>query len=61
MKKETWTVKEIIKLKREHEEMKSVLRVIYTWATFHNGIELIPRHVEHICKKVLKMKGKKDE
>ena len=39
----------------------STLKVISTWATFDNGSELIPEHVEKLCKKTLKeIYGAKD-
>lgn len=47
-------MKRIAQLERENAALKSALKVISTWATFNGGSELVPKHVENLCKKVLK-------
>jgi len=32
---------------------KTSLQIIHTWATFQNGRELVPKHVEHLTTKTL--------
>lgn len=32
---------------------RGALRIISTWATFQNGIELVPEHVARLCSKTL--------
>ena len=44
----------IVKLEKRISELESALKVISTWATFQNGSELNPMHVEKLCQKVLK-------
>ena len=42
------------RLLKEIKELKTALRVIYTWATFGCGIALDPEHVAKLCAGVLK-------
>jgi len=39
---------------RHLENARSALRVISTWATFRNGIELTPESVAKLCARTLK-------
>jgi len=39
---------------KDFEQCICALKVIQTWATFRNGQELVPEHVEKLCKKSLK-------
>jgi hypothetical protein len=42
-------------LEREREKLKSALKVIHTWATFRDGIELVPEHVANLTSKALNL------
>lgn len=44
---------ELVQLKAELKSAQSALRVIYTWATFHEGAELNPEDTEKLCRKTL--------
>lgn len=39
----------------ELEALRSALKVIYTWADFNGGSELVPRHVKRLAGKALKI------
>lgn len=42
-------------LQEENEKLKGTLKVIHTWATFRDGIELVPDHVAKLTAKALNL------
>jgi hypothetical protein len=52
------TCKENQKLMRIIEELRGTLKVITTLATFRDGQEMSPKHIEKLCKNALRIKSK---